>query len=827
MIGFSIQFQGVANAGLLALLGVAIGLSLVVYGVWELIRGAHRRRGAVAVACGAAAAALVAVASARLPMDSPARRAAWGVLLAAVIVAAIAVFYSAVYAYLGRRRITTLLLLRFGAILALLLALFKPAISIAPSAEESKLVLAVLLDRSASMDTIDHADLPNRYRQAADALSAQRERMAEHFRIGWRHFAETAQSVADAEELASLSPTGASTDIAGAIRRVGADYGADELAGVILVTDGVHNAPGSAVDAARESTAPIYAIGVGSTDETAAGRRNVALLGVDAPLEAIRNNIATVTATVRLTGWANIPAKIRLLQGRRVLDAQQIFTDANAKTLTVQLRWTPGEPPEGLSEADIRKLTVAIDPNVAEATGDDNAAELHVLATEPSIRVLYVETARPEFKWLHRVLAKDPNVKLASLVRYQARKFRPVDKIAGHPLTDLPRTDKDLAFFDAMILGDLDRTFMTSEQMEAIRRFVADGKGLLAIGGRNALGPGGYGGTPVETALPVFCGSRLQEQETRHFVPQLTAAGETSPIFAGIGRFFHTPSRKADPRMPQLYGCVTVPRAKSGATVLAIHPTRRNADGTILVVLAVHRYGKGRAATFTADTTWRWHRLSAAGGDGPYHRFWGQMVRWLAGIDKVEKKRGASVLARVGKTHVRQGEDVKVTAFVRGADGQPAAGAVVAASLAGSDGAEPVTVPGQAAEEPGLYHATIPARDAGAYTLTITARDAKGRPLGRDSLPLRVAAHSGETDRLARDARTLQDIAGKTRGRYADLAGLPDVVDEIIRTHRRRLAPSAATVEYGVDSRTFPFLFILFVGLLTAEWLIRRNWQLQ
>ena len=186
MADFSIQFAGVANASLLSLLGGAIGLSLVVYGLWELIRGGHRRRGAVAVACGLVAAVLVAVAAARLPMDSPGRRAVWGILLAAVIVAAIAVFYSAVYAYLGRRRITTLLLLRFAAILALLLALFKPAISIAPSAEESKLVVAVLLDRSASMDTIDHADLPNRYRHATRKCSPRRWRWADRASAAWR-----------------------------------------------------------------------------------------------------------------------------------------------------------------------------------------------------------------------------------------------------------------------------------------------------------------------------------------------------------------------------------------------------------------------------------------------------------------------------------------------------------------------------------------------------------------------------------------------------------------------------------------------------------------
>ncbi|KKK88790.1 hypothetical protein LCGC14_2739610, partial [marine sediment metagenome] len=277
------------------------------------------------------------------------------------------------------------------------------------------------------------------------------------------------------------------------------------------------------------------------------------------------------------------------------MDSQQLLSEANTETLDLQFKWTPGDP-TGPANPDIRKLRIVAQPNPVEAVAEDNAAELHLLVTQPSIRVLYVEgTLRPEYKYLRRILATDPNVKLMSLVRLSENRFLAQGSIDNRQLQDLPRTDEEFGFFDVLILGDLDRTFLTRGQMDKIRQFVNDGKSLLMLGGRNSFGPGGYGGTPVEAALPVVCGSRSQQQETTRFVPQLTAGGQASPVFAGMAEFFGAPGRKPVKPLPALLGCVTVERAKPGAQVLAIHPNRRSATGP-LVVLAVHNFGSGRAA---------------------------------------------------------------------------------------------------------------------------------------------------------------------------------------------------------------------------------------
>ncbi len=832
----SLQFQGVENAGLLSILGWAIALSLMFYGLWRLI--VRRRRGGLwALFIGAGSAGWVAVAALGVPLDQAGGRVFWLAGLGATVVAAVAVFYSAVYAYLGRRRITTLLVLRCLAILALLLILFKPAVSVHPAPGGRKLGLAVLVDRSASMDTIDHADLPNRYRQSIDALLAQQRRLEKRFAVGWNHFATRVEQVEGPDELAALAVTAPecqTTDVAAALRRAIAGYGADESAGIVLISDGLHNADGNVLDVAAESPVPIYAIGVGADSEQLSKRRNVRLLSVDAPLEAVKNNVATVVAKVRLTGWANIASRAVLRAGGKELASKQVSASSNSQELEVEMNWTPGEPAAGLTGPDIRKLVVAVEPNPAEVTTQDNAAELHVLVIEPSVRVLYVEgRLRPEYKFLCRALASDPNLKLISMVRQAKNQFLSQGSIDGKQLTDLPRSDEDFKLFDVIVLGDLDRTFLTNDQMDRIRRFVNDGKALLMLAGRNSFGPGAYGGTPVEAALPVICGGRLQGQETTPFVPQLTAAGLASPVFAGITKYFGSPTGKAVEPVPQLLGCVTVLQAKPAASVLAIHPSARNASGR-LVVLATHRYGAGRAAAFTGYATWRWYmRLRPLGTEGPYHRFWGQLVRYLAGVEQKKQPAGASVLARIDKAYLRQNEELRVIAQVKDASGQRTADATVTASLRPeppADGkpatAQPVEIALEAVKDDrGLYQATHRPSRSGGFVLTVTAADAKGAALGSDELKLTVAPHSRESDRLARDAKTLKAVAEATKGRYAELSALPDVIDEIIARQKDRLLPAARPSQHPLYN--FPLLFLVFVGLLTAEWLIRRNWQLQ
>ena len=74
----------------------------------------------------------------------------------------------------------------------------------------------------------------------------------------------------------------------------------------------------------------------------------------------------------------------------------------------------------------------------------------------------------------------------------------------------LPSSPEEWKKFDVIIIGDLDSSFLKRPEMEAIEQRVAEGAGLIMIGGQNSFGPGGYKGTPIEKALPVTVGDAGQ-----------------------------------------------------------------------------------------------------------------------------------------------------------------------------------------------------------------------------------------------------------------------------------------------------------------------------
>lgn len=59
--------------------------------------------------------------------------------------------------------------------------------------------------------------------------------------------------------------------------------------------------------------------------------------------------------------------------------------------------------------------------------------------------------------------------------------------------------------FDAVVLDQFSARSMTDDQQKRLRSFVTEfGGGLLALGGADAYGPGGYSDTPIEEVLPVW-----------------------------------------------------------------------------------------------------------------------------------------------------------------------------------------------------------------------------------------------------------------------------------------------------------------------------------
>lgn len=84
------------------------------------------------------------------------------------------------------------------------------------------------------------------------------------------------------------------------------------------------------------------------------------------------------------------------------------------------------------------------------------------------------------------------------LDRFRITRTGPVEAI-GH--------SRNLDDFEAIVVAEGDASFW-GEAFSPLEKYVQRGGGLLVLGSATTLGPGGYAGTALESALPVWCAPR-------------------------------------------------------------------------------------------------------------------------------------------------------------------------------------------------------------------------------------------------------------------------------------------------------------------------------
>ncbi len=779
-------------------------------------------------------AAVLALPALRTPMHGM----VWTFALLSILSAT---FYLNLQAQLGSGRAAMLLALRVVALALLVPMLFEPVVRYIARPKPEKPLL-FLVDASGSMSFPDVQNGPTRIQSVWQTLRPQLPRINDHFVPKYLTFATGVDELKSADDLARVTADGKATDIVSGIAKALAKSDRPD-AQVILISDGIDNTSPNVLDAVRGSRRPIHTIRVGSEQAESATVANVAVDNIETADDFVVDHETVVKATIKSTALPN-----------RVVDVKMASIDADGKVIgetqskklvlqplaegqTVELPFKP-------KSIGVHRLAVWVDPIPGERSTVDNRQEFQGLALDPRIKVLYVEgRARPEYRDLNRALARDPNVEVASLLRIQESRFAASGSIEGTAFKQLPATLEEWKKFDVIIIGDLDISFLTKIQQNAIEQVVRDGKGLLMIGGQNSFGPGGYQGTPIENALPVFVGDLNAGQEKSEFVPRLTAEGSTHPAMEGLADWFGVEEKAPAKVLPPIRGNVVVPKPKSGAQVLLIHAGRNGPDGKPQIVLAAQRYGQGRSAAFTADTTFLWYLpLRGLGQDSPYNRFWGQLVRWLAGEDVRNRQHGAGIEGLLNKSIYQLGESVRVRALVRDEKGDATRYATVNLALKQAGSKDERQFPlSPVGSRTGMYDVTIPNPEKGDWVAELVATK-DGKELGRQTLKFTVIPPADEMLKIAANPNLLGQIAEQTRGFSYPLAQLPQLIDELIRADKttatatqetiplhntiRTIVAATGSVPHWPKKYDLPMQAMLVIGLLAAEWILRRRWQL-
>jgi hypothetical protein len=685
-------------------------------------------------------------------------------------------------------------------IATVLILLWQPAITVAELAPQQN-VIAVVLDDSRSMAIADSSGNLTREAAAEKALEdgvlagLQKKFQVRLYRLDSR--------VTRAAALTEIQPTAPATHINDGLRQLVTETSDLPVGAVVLLSDGSENSLDGSGDldletihALRNRRVPVHTVGFGK--EQAA--HDIELNDVRVTSRAMAGSRIPATVSFHQRGYAGNKATLAIRDGDKTLDSREVTLGADGATQVETVFFSPGD-------AGVKSLHFSLGPLANEENVANNAVTRLLGVTDDKRRILYVEgEPRWEYKFIRRAEDDDKIVQVASMLRTTENKIYrqgindPTELANGFPVRP-----EDLFGYQGIILGSVEAGYFTPLQQELLREFVdRRGGGLLFLGGRFALGDGGWGGSSLVDLLPTYLPSSRNTFHRDPATVELTAAGSDSPIT----RLMDDPAKNIDrwKKLTYLMDYQEAGTAKPGAAVLI----QMNAGARKLPLLVTQNYGRGRTAVMATSGTWRW-QMSQPLGDPAHDLFWQQLLRWL-----VLDSPGQVVVTAANHTLMDDGH-IELSANVRDKQYMPAPDAKVTAHLIGPNGISVMLDMTPAADTPGVFHAAWTADKPGSYLAEVTAEKGS-QQLGSDTFPFERIDGVAENFHTVQNRELLEKLATETGGRYwkpGELSRLPNEIS---------YSDAGISVRDIKELWNMPVVFLWLLLLMAAEWLLRRKW---
>jgi uncharacterized membrane protein len=728
------------------------------------------------------------------------------VVVAAVLAVLVVVSYRRARARPDPRHGALLTALRLAALALLIVCLLRPVLVLSAAVPQRNTV-AVLIDDSRSMRVADQDGRPRAeaVQAAFGANSALLAQLAEQFTLRFYRFSSAAERV---DSVGALSFTGAQTRVGAALDRAREELGDVALAGVVVVTDGADGAPAALTDAAlamRARATPVFTVGVGRE----ASERDLEITRVEAPRSVLQGTTISADVVLSHAGMGGRTVPVVVEDGGRIIATRDVTLPATGEAVTVRV-------PIPVADAGARRITVRVARQEGEALGENNERQLLVEVASRRERVLYYEgEPRFELKFVRRALADDENLQLVALQRTAENKYLRLGvRDSADLLGGFPTTREELFQYRAIILGSVEASAFSTEQLRLLADFVSErGGGLLMLGGRRAFAEGGYGGTALDDVVPVVLEGGARRDAQPAPAPLAELAVRLTPAGAGHAPLQLAATEQASTErwrtLPPLTAVNVVRRAKPGATVLLTGA----AGGDRRVVLAYQRYGRGKAVAFPVQDSWLWQMHSAVAVDDMAHElFWRQMVRWLvSGVPDA-----LSVTASTDRP--APGEPVTLRADVRDSTFTAVNGGSVVAEVTAPSGAR-VEVPMEwGIDRDGEYRAAFTPVEPGVHEVRVTRRAARAGGDAEFSEPVHFEAAESREEYYgsAMRAPLLRRLAQETGGRFYTPATLGALPEDL------KYARAGITVVERKELWDMPIVFLLIAALVAGEWGWRR-----
>jgi len=699
--------------------------------------------------------------------------------------------------------------LRSASLLLVVFFLLEPGVIVSEVVPQ-KTYVAVLVDDSQSMSIQDGASLPSRHEQTINLLYRDEkiiEKLSENFQVRTYRFSDLAERLAVPE---ALTQDGGHSDLSSALDHVMGELASFPTAAMILVSDGADNSEVDPLESARALAGrkiPLYTVGIGEEDL----QKDINIVDVSVAKSLLEGSVYTVEVNVNQRGYQGQRAILSIVSDDIEITQQSVALadDGNTKRYTLELK------PE---EEKILVYNISVEEKSDETIKQNNHYTFFIdNRKKKPLDILYIEgQPRNEYKFIRRALDADQSLRLVSYLQTGPRKYlrqginSPQELSAG-----FPHDAETLFEYEAIVFGNVDRTFFNEDQLQLVQDFVGKrGGGFLSVGGLNEV----FIGSAIDDMLPVDLvresrlpsylqgGARRGDHPTgAKFPARVTRDGEYSPIL----RLASDDKRNRElwREMPVLEGVFVSGRAKPGASVLLEHPTL-SYENSPLPIMTAQRYGAGRSMVLATASSWRWQMLQPV-ADQSHERLWRQILRWLA----TESQQRVTI--SLDKESYNVGDIVEVSAHLLNEEFESDNDGLLWLEYLRPDGTTGELPMAWQLEKDGTYVAKMLVEQEGVYDLTVKVPSEANSNLQVQS-PLIVTPSRREFLQAGMDSGLLRRMSTISGGKFYTRDEAGDIVNDIT------FQPNAYSQTQVHSLWDQPLFLFLLLALICIEWFARR-----
>ena len=643
--------------------------------------------------------------------------------------------------------------------------------------------------------------------QAALTQSGQPifESLGESLDLSYHIFGKSPRMLSDnktvnEEDLDGVEASDSGTSIAASLEAV-TNSGGLPPAAIVLLTDGIDNASSQRSEAVLQDLGargiPVYPIPLGLSDPDDVAIKNIVMQEV-----AFSGDSVPVRVALESRGYERRTARLAVsLNGRRVTQKTIRFAGG--------LQFEDIDFRVDIYEKGAAQIAITVEPFDDEVSIANNRVERSIRVVNEKINVLYIEgNARWEFRYLHAILKRDPRINATFIASNMGPELA---RNSPEHIERFPDKREEAFKYDLVILGDVDAGFFTAEELGLLEELIRDRGGSLLVLCGPMHTPASYLDTPVETMLPVrFAAEEKWEEISDSVFPVLTPEGRNSMVMTlenNKAENDRTWSRVAPlDHLPPLLG------PKQGATVLAAL-SDENAGSQRYPLVAWQRYGTGKCLSIATDRLWR---LRFKTGDKYHWRVWSQCIQFMTLSRLMGEHR--RIRLETDRSIYSLDDQSRIYAHVLDDDFEAVVQTgfeVVVSGPDDSDVEQRIRLQPDRAH-PGLYEGYFSPPATGRYRIEANDEDKEVS----NTTEFQVADFRKELTDTNMRSDHLERIAELTGGAKLSIRDLPRLRSLI------NSEPVTTTVRSERPLWDSSLVVFLLVGLLGAEWIIRRRHDL-